>query len=88
MMIPPSTTQVVDDAGLEFSELFKGSWIVWEEIETGFGVLRDIDNSFINTIINPAITIMAGLSFGTILTMFVVPVLYCIFYRVKLPAKA
>jgi multidrug efflux pump subunit AcrB len=35
-----------------------------------------------------AIMIMAGLSFGTILTMFVVPVLYCIFYRVKSPRKA
>jgi multidrug efflux pump subunit AcrB len=35
-----------------------------------------------------AITIMAGLSFGTLLTMFVVPVLYCIFYMIKSPAKA
>jgi multidrug efflux pump subunit AcrB len=35
-----------------------------------------------------AYTIMFGLSFGTLLTMFVVPVLYCIFYRVKSPAKA
>jgi len=32
-----------------------------------------------------AITIMAGLAFGTVLTMIVVPVLYCIFYRVKSP---
>ena len=35
-----------------------------------------------------AYTIMFGLSFGTILTMFVVPVLYCIFYRVPSPKKA
>jgi multidrug efflux pump subunit AcrB len=35
-----------------------------------------------------AFTIMFGLSFGTILTMFVVPVLYCIFYRVPSPAKS
>ena len=34
-----------------------------------------------------AFTIMFGLTFGTMLTMFVVPVLYCIFYRVKSPAK-
>ena len=53
MLIPPSTTQVVDEAGLEFLELFKGSWFVREEIEAGFGVSFDIDNSFMNTIINP-----------------------------------
>jgi len=33
-----------------------------------------------------AITIMAGLAFGTVLTMIVVPVLYCIFYKVKSPS--
>jgi multidrug efflux pump subunit AcrB len=32
-----------------------------------------------------AITIMAGLAFGTILTMLVVPVLYCIFFKVPSP---
>ncbi len=32
-----------------------------------------------------AITIMAGLAFGTVLTMIVVPVLYSIFYRVPSP---
>ena len=32
-----------------------------------------------------AVTIMAGLTFGTILTMVVVPTLYCIFYRVRSP---
>ena len=35
-----------------------------------------------------AVVIMAGLSFGTILTMIVVPVLYAILYRVKSPQKA
>ena len=30
-----------------------------------------------------AITIMAGLTFGTMLTMIVVPVFYCMFYKVK-----
>ena len=30
-----------------------------------------------------AVTIMAGLSFGTILTMILVPVLYAILYRVR-----
>lgn len=34
-----------------------------------------------------AVVIMAGLSFGTILTMIVVPVLYAIFYRIKSPEK-
>ncbi len=32
-----------------------------------------------------AITIMAGLAFGTVLTMIVVPVLYCMFYKVPSP---
>ena len=32
-----------------------------------------------------AITIMAGLAFGTVLTMLVVPVLYCIFFKVPSP---
>ena len=34
-----------------------------------------------------AITIMAGLAFGTILTMLVVPVLYCMFFKVPSPEK-
>ena len=32
-----------------------------------------------------AITIMAGLAFGTVLTMLVVPVLYCMFFKVPSP---
>ena len=35
-----------------------------------------------------AVTIMGGLSFGTLLTMIVVPVLYAIFYKVKVPQQA
>ncbi len=35
--------------------------------------------------IGMAVTIMAGLTFGTILTMVVVPTLYCIMFRVKSP---
>ncbi|MGI9493818.1 MAG: efflux RND transporter permease subunit, partial [Geminicoccaceae bacterium] len=35
-----------------------------------------------------AVTIMAGLTFGTILTMIMVPVLYATFYRLKSPAQA
>jgi multidrug efflux pump subunit AcrB len=30
-----------------------------------------------------AVTIMFGLTFGTLLTMFLVPVFYCILYRIK-----
>ena len=33
--------------------------------------------------IGMAVTIMAGLTFGTILTMVIVPTLYCIIFRVK-----
>jgi len=34
-----------------------------------------------------AVTIMAGLTFGTILTMLVVPVLYCMFFKIPSPEK-
>ena len=37
--------------------------------------------------IGMAVTIMAGLSFGTMLTMIVVPVLYCTLFRVESPAE-
>ena len=37
--------------------------------------------------IGMAITIMAGLTFGTVLTMIMVPVLYSIFYRVSAPVR-
>lgn len=35
-----------------------------------------------------AVTIMFGLAFGTVLTMVVVPVLYALFYRLKVPADS
>ncbi len=35
-----------------------------------------------------AVTIMSGLTFGTALTMIVVPVLYCIFYKIKVDQVA
>ena len=38
--------------------------------------------------IGMAVTIMAGLSFGTILTMILVPVLYATFHRLRSPSKA
>ncbi|MGD8977833.1 MAG: efflux RND transporter permease subunit [Gammaproteobacteria bacterium] len=34
-----------------------------------------------------AVTIMAGLSFGTVLTMIVVPTLYAMFYRIRSPEE-
>jgi multidrug efflux pump subunit AcrB len=37
--------------------------------------------------IGMAVTIMVGLSFGTLLTMIMVPVFYACFYRLKTPAK-
>jgi len=35
-----------------------------------------------------AVTIMGGLLFGSVLTLVIVPVLYCIFYKVKSPLPA
>jgi multidrug efflux pump subunit AcrB len=35
-----------------------------------------------------AVTIMAGLTFGTVLTMFLVPVLYATLYKIKSPSPA
>jgi len=37
--------------------------------------------------VNMAITIMAGLGFATLLTLFIVPVLYAIFFKVPNPAR-
>jgi multidrug efflux pump subunit AcrB len=37
--------------------------------------------------ISMAVTIMFGLAVGTFLTMILIPVLYCIFYRIPSPAK-
>ena len=34
-----------------------------------------------------AMTIMAGLTFGTILTMVLLPVFYATFYRIRSPAR-
>jgi multidrug efflux pump subunit AcrB len=38
--------------------------------------------------IGMAVTIMAGLTFGTVLTMVLVPVLYATFYKIKSPSPA
>jgi len=35
-----------------------------------------------------AVTIMAGLAFGTVLTMLVVPVLYASFYKIPSPSDS
>jgi len=38
--------------------------------------------------IGMAVTVMAGLTFGTVLTMILVPVLYCTFFGIKAPENA
>ncbi len=38
--------------------------------------------------IGMAVTIMAGLAFGTVLTMLVIPVLYAMFYRIQSPSDS
>ena len=37
--------------------------------------------------VSMAVTIMFGLSFATVLTLLVVPVLYACFFRISLPAR-
>jgi multidrug efflux pump subunit AcrB len=37
--------------------------------------------------ISMAVTIMFGLAFGTILTMVLVPVLYCVLFKISSPEK-
>lgn len=49
-------------------------------VTTVLGVIPLIQDVFW---VSMAMTIMSGLTFGTILTMVVVPVLYCIFYRIE-----
>lgn len=50
---------------------------------TILGMLPLVTDAFFSAM---AVTIMAGLAFATILTLLVVPVLYCMFYKVKNPA--
>jgi multidrug efflux pump subunit AcrB len=52
---------------------------------TVLGVIPLVPDTFW---VGMAVTIMAGLTFGTVLTMLVVPVLYVLLYRIKSPAKA
>jgi len=47
---------------------------------TALGMIPLLFDAFF---VSMAITIIAGLIFGTVLTMFVLPVLYSIFYRAK-----
>ncbi len=51
---------------------------------TVFGMIPLLGDAFWYSM---AITIMFGLAFGTVLTMVVVPVLYAVFYRIKVPKK-
>ena len=52
---------------------------------TALGVIPLLQDIFW---VSMAMTIMAGLIFGTLLTMVVIPVLYVIFFRVPLPQRA
>ncbi|MBL7478424.1 efflux RND transporter permease subunit [Legionella bononiensis] len=64
-------------------------------IQAGISRLSPVVNAALTTIlgvipllqdvfwVSLAVTIIFGLTFGTILTMFLVPTLYCIFYKVK-----
>jgi multidrug efflux pump subunit AcrB len=51
---------------------------------TVLGVIPLLQDTFW---IGLAVTVMAGLTFGTILTMVLVPTLYATFYRIERPAR-
>ncbi len=59
--------------------------VVLAAATTVLGVAPLLQDVFWNSM---AITIMAGLSFGTILTMILVPVLYATLYKVQAPEPA
>ena len=50
---------------------------------TVFGMIPLLQDIFW---VGMAITIMAGLMFGTVLTMLLVPVFYATLYKIKVPA--
>ncbi|MEM9348273.1 MAG: efflux RND transporter permease subunit [Planctomycetota bacterium] len=57
--------------------------VVLASATTVLGVIPLLGDNFW---IGLSVTIMAGLSFGTVLTMLLLPVLYSIFYRIKTPS--
>lgn len=59
--------------------------VVLAAATTVLGVLPLLQDVFW---VSMAVTIMAGLTFGTLLTMFVVPVLYTILFKVPSPKRA
>ena len=58
--------------------------VVLAAATTVLGVVPLLQDAFW---VSMAMTIMAGLTFGTFITMVLVPVLYAIFYKVPSPAK-
>ena len=58
--------------------------VVLAALTTVLGVMPLLQDAFWTSM---ALTIMAGLTFGTILTMILVPLLYAIIYKVPSPAK-
>lgn len=59
--------------------------VVLAAATTVLGVIPLLQDAFW---VSMALTIMAGLTFGTVITMILVPVLYAIFYRIPSPEKA
>lgn len=69
-------------------------------VESGMSRVRPVSMAALTTVLGMiplltdvffaamAVTIMVGLTFATVLTLIVIPVLYAIFYRIPAPAKA
>jgi multidrug efflux pump subunit AcrB len=95
-MLIKNSVVLLDQVDLNLTE----GMAPWSAVlEAGVSRLRPVSMAAMTTVLGMtplvfdifwrgmAVTIMAGLSFATVLTLIVVPVLYAVFYRVSAPVK-
>jgi len=95
-MMIKNAVVLLDQINLNLSEGMGGYQAV---VEAAVSRLRPVVNAAATTVfgmapllqdvfwVSMAVTIMFGLAFGTILTMVLLPTLYCIFYRIPAPSE-
>jgi multidrug efflux pump subunit AcrB len=91
-MLIKNAVVLIDQIDLEINE---GKEMLKAVVESSVSRVRPVAMGAITTIlgmipllgdaffVDMAITIMSGLAFATVLTLFVVPVLYTIFFKIK-----